>query len=61
MNNNIMSAKETANYLRISYWLVLELVKRGQIPCSHFGNRIIFRKEALDKYIEQCEISSISQ
>lgn len=58
--NNIMSAKETAQYLHISYWLLLELVKKHVIPYTRFGNRLIFRKDSLDNYMKNCELSSIS-
>ena len=43
-----LTAKEAAEYLGISYWLITQLVKRKQIPCSRVGKRILFRKEALD-------------
>ena len=40
-----LTAKEAAEYLGISYWLITQLVKRKQIPCSRVGKRILFRKE----------------
>ena len=38
-----LTAKEAAEYLGISYWLITQLVKRKQIPCSRVGKRILFR------------------
>ena len=32
MDKNILSAKQAANYLGISYWLILELVRKKVIP-----------------------------
>ena len=50
MQRTTLTAKEAAEYLGISYWLITQLVRRKQIPCSRVGKRILFRKEALDIY-----------
>ncbi len=56
------TAQEAANYLGISYWLILELVKRKQIPCTNLGRRKLFRKQALDDWMtEQEEISQVKE
>lgn len=54
-----LTAKEAGEYLGISYWLITQLVKRKQIPCSRVGRRILFRKEALDIYLSQKENDSL--
>ncbi len=56
-----LTAKEAAEYLGISYWLITQLVKRRQIPCSRVGKRILFRKEALDIYLSQKENDSLEK
>lgn len=56
-----LTAKEAAEYLGISYWLITQLVKRKQIPCSRVGKRILFRKEALDIYLSQKENDSLEK
>ncbi|MEE1390028.1 MAG: helix-turn-helix domain-containing protein [Clostridia bacterium] len=53
-----LTMKETAEYLGVSYWLVTQLVKRKQIPCSRVGGKVLFRKEALDNYLKQKEEAS---
>ena len=53
-----LTMKETAEYLGVSYWLVTQLVKRKQIPCSRVGGKVLFRKEALDDYLKQKEEAS---
>ena len=53
-----LTMKETAEYLGVSYWLVTQLVKRKQIPCSRVGVKVLFRKEALDNYLKQKEEAS---
>lgn len=55
-----LTMKETAEYLGVSYWLVTQLVKRKQIPCSRVGGKVLFRKEALDSYLKAKEEASIT-
>ena len=55
-----LTMKETAEYLGVSYWLVTQLVKRKKIPCSRVGGKVLFRKEALDKYLSEKEKASIT-
>jgi len=56
-----LTMKETAEYLGVSYWLVTQLVRRKQIPCSRVGGKVLFRKEALDKYLNEKEKASITK
>lgn len=56
-----LTMKETAEYLGVSYWLVTQLVKRKQIPCSRVGGKVLFRKEALDNYLQEQEEASITK
>jgi len=55
-----LTMKEAAEYLGISYWLVNQLVRRKQIPCSKVGGKYLFRVQALDEYLENMEQQSIS-
>ena len=55
-----LTMRETAEYLGVSYWLVTQLVRRKQIPCSRVGGKVLFRKEALDKYLNEKEKASIT-
>lgn len=55
-----LTMKETAEYLGVSYWLVTQLVRRKQIPCSRVGGKVLFRKEVLDKYLNEKEKASIT-
>lgn len=61
MQRTTLTAKETAEYLGISYWLITQLVKRKQIPCSRVGKRILSRKEALDIYLSKKENDSVEE
>ena len=46
-----LTMKEAAEYLGISYWLINQLVRKKQIPCSKVGGKILFRVQALDEYL----------
>lgn len=59
IHKTTLTAKEAADYLGISYWLITQLVKRKQIPCSRVGKRLLFRKEALDIFLSKKENDSI--
>lgn len=56
-----LTMKETAEYLGVSYWLITQLVRRKQIPCSRVGGKVLFRKEALDRYLNEKEKASITK
>ncbi|NBI07217.1 helix-turn-helix domain-containing protein [Senegalia massiliensis] len=50
-----LTAKQAADYIGISYWLILELVKRKRIPCIDLGGRKLFRKKSLDDWMTKEE------
>src|SRR5207302_1485715 len=49
--HNLMTVKETAEYLRIPLPTVYYLVQRGQLPAIQIGGRWRVKKEALDREI----------
>ena len=51
--------KEAAEYLGISYWLINQLVRRKEIPCSKVGGKFLFRVQALEEYLSSKEKESI--
>jgi excisionase family DNA binding protein len=59
MKRITMTAKEAAEYIGISYWRILELTKQKQIPFSAVGGRKLFRKDTLDKWLEDLEKQSV--
>ena len=54
-----LTMKEASEYLGISYWLINQLVRRKQIPCSKVGGKYLFRVQALDEYLTKMEQESI--
>lgn len=49
------TAKEAAEYIGISYYTILELARKRQIPHTPVGRRKLFRKETLDKWMTDQE------
>ena len=54
-----LTMKEAAEYLGISYWLINQLVRRKQIPCSKVGGKYLFRVQVLDEYLNKKEQDSV--
>ena len=50
-NHNLLTVKETAEYLRIPLPTVYYLVQRGQIPAIQIGGRWRIKKASLDRDI----------
>lgn len=55
-----LTMKEAAEYLGISYWVINQLVRRKQIPCSKVGGKFLFRVQALEEYLNRKEKESFS-
>ncbi len=54
-----LTMREAAEYLGISYWLINQLVKRKQIPCSKVGGKFLFRVKVLEEYLSEKEQASV--
>jgi excisionase family DNA binding protein len=54
-----LTAKEAANLLGLSYWSLLEIAKRKEIPHIRAGKRVLFRLESLEHWMDQQEMNSI--
>ena len=55
-----LTMKEAAEYLGISYWLINQLVRRKEIPCSKVGGKFLFRVQVLDAYLSSKEQESVN-
>lgn len=55
-----LTMKEAAEYLGVSYWLINQLVRRKQIPCSKVGGKFLFRVQVLDEYLNSKEQESVN-
>ena len=55
-----LTMKEAAEYLGISYWLINQLVRQKQIPCSKVVGKYLFRVQVLDEYLNKKEQDSVN-
>ena len=55
-----LTMEEAAEYLGISYWLINQLVRRKEIPCSKVGGKFLFRVQVLDEYLRNKEQQSVN-
>ena len=55
-----LTMKEAAEYLGISYWLINQLVRRKETPCSKVGGKFLFRVQVLDEYLSSKEQESVN-
>lgn len=55
-----LTMKEAAEYLGISYWLINQLVRRKEIPCSKVGGKFLFRVQVLNEYLSSKEQESVN-
>jgi excisionase family DNA binding protein len=56
-----LTAKEAAEYLGISYWLILELVKRKELACISAGGKKLFRVDSLNRWMTEQEEKSVKR
>jgi len=54
-----VKAKQAAKYLNISYWKILDMVKKGEIPHIKAGKLVLFRQETLDQWLVEQEQQSV--
>jgi len=50
--SRLLTICATASYLSSTVWFVRRLAWERRVPFLHFGNRVLFDKADLDKYIE---------
>ena len=53
LNHNLLTVKETAEYLQISTRRVYDLVRRGQIPAIKVGSALRIKKYSLDQVVRR--------
>ena len=49
----VLTIDEASNYLRIPLSSLYKLAQEGKIPCQKVGRHWRFRKEAIDRWLEQ--------
>ncbi|HOT77159.1 MAG TPA: helix-turn-helix domain-containing protein [Candidatus Wallbacteria bacterium] len=59
-NKITIDAKKAAQLLGISYWSLLEMCKRGEVPYISIGKKRLFREQSLLQWINELERQSTS-
>jgi len=49
----VMTIDDLSDYLRISRSTLYKLAQEGRVPCRKVGRHWRFRKEAIDRWLEQ--------
>ena len=55
---DVMTIQETSSYLRVPISSLYKLAQDGKIPCQKVGRHWRFRKEAIDKWLENTPIGN---
>jgi excisionase family DNA binding protein len=48
----VLTVKESADFLRVSEWLVWKLIREGKITPTRIGDRVLFARTYLERYAE---------
>ena len=54
----IMTIEEASKYLRIPLSSLYKLAQDGKIPCQKVGRHWRFRKETIDRWLDQINIEA---
>lgn len=55
---DVMTESETAEFLRVSARTVFTLAKDGRLPCMRIGQRKLFRRATVEKFLADLEAAS---
>ena len=55
----VMNIEETSRYLRVPVSSLYKLAQSGKIPCQKVGRHWRFRREAVEKWLDQWEASPL--
>ena len=61
MQSRWMTLQEVAEYLQLSKDMIYRLAQSGRIPASKVGSRWRFRRERIDRWMEDMAVDSDSR
>jgi len=56
---SVMTIEELSHYLKISRSTLYKLAKEGKFPCQKVGRHWRFRKEAIDRWLDEGDASEM--
>ncbi len=57
MNDQWMTVKELAAYLKLSTDLIYRLAQQGKIPASRVGGRWRFNRDKIDRWMDEQSVA----
>jgi len=61
MNDRWMTVKDVAEYLQLSTDQIYRLAQQGKIPASKVGARWRFKRQKIDKWVENQSVAHRAQ
>ena len=61
MQSRWMTLQEVAEYLQLSKDMIYRLAQSGRIPASKVGSRWRFRRERIDRWMEDMAVNTDAQ
>ena len=58
MQSRWMTLQEVAEYLQLSKDMIYRLAQNGRIPASKVGNRWRFRRERIDRWMDDMAVDA---
>ena len=58
---DVLTIEELSAYLKIPKSTLYKLVREGKIPCQKIGRHWRFRKEAIDRWLEETHGDTINR
>ncbi len=58
MDSKTVNCEQAAKIIGISYWKLLEMCKKGEIPFISIGKLRLFRVESLERWLSEKENQS---
>ena len=57
---SVMTIEELSDYLKISRSTLYKLAQEGKLPCQKVGRHWRFRKEAIDRWLEEGGVAEMN-
>jgi excisionase family DNA binding protein len=58
---DVLTIKELSAYLKIPKSTLYKHVREGKVPCQKIGRHWRFRKEAIDRWLEELPAEALAQ
>ena len=56
----LLTVQQVADYLTVKKITIYKMVSARRIPHSHVGSRVVFRKEAVDQWLDENSVEPLT-